>query len=92
MTSLAGPAAPVSGSAFGGPASGRRTRAQGAAGAAGAHDHAIFSFGGRPVHGLLYVLFHAEPLLVTDGDSAAAPFVVVDALGRIAESLLSLLI
>lgn len=47
-------------------------------------QHAVLSIGLGPVHGLLDVVFHAQPLLVPHGYAAIPPLVIQSALGRIA--------
>lgn len=55
-------------------------------------QHAVLGLGCCPVHGLLHMLLHAEPLVVADGDAAGAPLVVVAALLGVAQRLLGLLV
>lgn len=55
-------------------------------------QHAIFGLGRGPVHRLLHVLLHAEPLVVADGNTAGAPLVIVAALLGVAERLLGFLV
>lgn len=57
----------------------------------GFRQHAVLGLGGGPVHALLDVLLHADPVAVADLDAAAAPLVVVGALLRVAQDLLGLL-
>lgn len=73
---------------------GGQASAGGTAGRARSRGLGQHSAGGLrrgPVQALLGVLLHAQPVLVAHGDAAAAPLVVVGALGRVAERLLGLL-
>lgn len=54
-------------------------------------QHAVLSVGLGPVHGLLDVVFHAQPLLVPHGYAAVPPLVIESALSRIAQGLLGVL-
>lgn len=88
------PTAPESGAAFRGPASCRVAGSQ-AGGARSAAtlplEHAILGVRLAPVHGLLHMVLHAEPLLVAHGDAAVAPLVVQSTLRRVTQRLLRLL-
>ena len=70
-----------------------RGASPGAAGRRAAlRQHPVLRFRDRPVHALLDVLLHAEPVLVADLDAAVAPLVVARPLLRIAQDLLRLLL
>lgn len=87
------PAAPKRGAPFGGSTGGvggAEARRPGGA-ASLIFQHAVLSVGLGPVHGLLHVVLHAQPLLVAHGDAALPPLVVKSPLGWIAESLFCLL-
>lgn len=90
---VAAEAAPERGASFGS-AAGRgvgRPEAGRPGAAPLALQHAVLSVGLGPVHGLLDVIFHAQPLLVPHGNAAIPPFVIERALGRIAQGLLGIL-
>ncbi|XP_055612351.1 uncharacterized protein LOC129758762 [Uranotaenia lowii] len=54
-------------------------------------QHPVLGLRRGPVHTLLHVLLHADPILVAHLDAAAAPFVVVGPPLRIAQDLFSFL-
>lgn len=87
------PASPEGGAALGGAAGGgvAGPEAGGAGGLALALQHAVLGVGLGPVHGLLDVLLHAQPLLVTHGYAALPPLIVQGPLGFVAQGLLCFL-
>lgn len=54
-------------------------------------QHAVLGVGLRPVHALLDVILHAQPLLEADSDAALFPLVVQGTLGWITQGLLCFL-
>lgn len=54
-------------------------------------QHAVLSVGLGPMHRLLDVVFHAQPLLVPHGHAAIPPLIIESALGRIAQGFLGIL-